>query len=598
MIGFIIVFILGYSFYDFTMRVDLSVHESAEQTLMDTGKQSAQLLIAQINRDFKFLHTIADGMVNNKELNSISELEKDMQNAVTNYSFDRMAVVLPDGQAFAQDGQQANLGHRDYFKQAMSGKDVVSNVVTSTFTGEDAIVLAVPIFKDGQVVAVLQGSYITNFFNNVVDFESYEGQSSTYVVQADGPVVLKPENENKLIDQEMNWNTDGAQKISEKMAKREAGFSQFKIDGKMIYYSYLPAEVNDWYVITVIPEQAIMKQADFISHMAMILSAKLILALLIVGIYVYMTQRRIYRQNSERQEAKRLDDERYRIILDNLNAMIFEWDLMDETLTYSNEWLERLGYEPTIEMLKKGEIVGEEERLSLEGFFEMIEGDVSYGEEEYRLLKMDGSVVWCRLRLGGIKDKDGKTRRIIGMLEDIDVQKKREFDLTNRSQRDSLTNLYNKKTTEEKMTYIVNNNCKNGMKHGILLLDIDDFKQINDTFGHIAGDIVLSEIAKKLEELFRGSDIIGRIGGDEFLIMMRNIQTIESLRWRAIELIKGLQGIRVGTHDIDITCSVGIVVAPEDGQNFEQLYKHADEAMYFAKKRGKNDLAFYREIRK
>ena len=117
-------------------------------------------------------------------------------------------------------------------------------------------------------------------------------------------------------------------------------------------------------------------------------------------------------------------------------------------------------------------------------------------------------------------------------MKNIQKEKERELAFINQAQRDSLTNLYNKMVTQD---LIINTleNIKPNSKHALYLIDLDNFKNVNDSFGHAAGDIVLTQIADKLRQSFRETDIVGRIGGDEFLVMLKNIHDLDVVAKKA-----------------------------------------------------------------
>lgn len=328
--------------------------------------------------------------------------------------------------------------------------------------------------------------------------------------------------------------------------------------------------------------------------MALVLCVKIGLALALVGVYVAVSHQRNERKEREHRELSRMDNARYRVLLENMDALFFEWDLTDNTLACSQGWKEQLGYTPGLDDIENGTIVDAPESLSFTGFLESVRGGLSHGEEEYRMERADNTVFWCRVRLTSIKDQQGNVRRIMGLIEDIDTQKKREVQLMNQASRDSLTNLYNKKATEEQITFILKNEQRETYCHGFFLLDIDDFKGINDTYGHGVGDQVLRDIADCLLRLFRTSDVVGRIGGDEFAVFLRNTNTSEDILKRARELIADFRQIPV-TEGQYVSCSLGVVVAENGEKDFKSLYSHADEAMYEAKRKGKNQYAVYGE---
>ncbi|MBD5501291.1 MAG: GGDEF domain-containing protein [Lachnospiraceae bacterium] len=128
----------------------------------------------------------------------------------------------------------------------------------------------------------------------------------------------------------------------------------------------------------------------------------------------------------------------------------------------------------------------------------------------------------------------------------------------------------------------------------MFLLDIDNFKKINDTLGHAFGDEVLRTFGRTIGSIFRVTDIIGRTGGDEFTIFLKFLKSDENTLKEAEKLVKFFEGFQAGEYvKYSATASIGAAVFPADGENFDALYKAADTALYKAKKRGKNQLAFY-----
>ena len=166
--------------------------------------------------------------------------------------------------------------------------------------------------------------------------------------------------------------------------------------------------------------------------------------------------------------------------------------------------------------------------------------------------------------------------------------------LQQKADTDLLTELNNKIATERKIKeYIEENPDSQAM---MFIFDIDNFKKINDTRGHAFGDEVLREIGMRLRAEFRVSDIIGRVGGDEFVLFLKNIKDDSVLRREAGRVAGLFDDFKVGQYSkYKVTASIGCAVFPRDGEEFEPLYKAADNGLYKAKKRGKNQLAYYYE---
>lgn len=165
-------------------------------------------------------------------------------------------------------------------------------------------------------------------------------------------------------------------------------------------------------------------------------------------------------------------------------------------------------------------------------------------------------------------------------------------ELANKADTDLLTDLFNKMATERKIKeHIAEHPDELGL---LFVLDIDNFKKINDTMGHAFGDEVLRTLGWRIKAEFRATDIVGRTGGDEFTIFLCNMKTEEIIRTEASRVEKFFKDFRAGESvKYSATASIGAAIFPTDAKDFEGLYKAADKALYVAKKRGKNQLAFY-----
>ncbi len=164
--------------------------------------------------------------------------------------------------------------------------------------------------------------------------------------------------------------------------------------------------------------------------------------------------------------------------------------------------------------------------------------------------------------------------------------------LQEKADTDQLTGLNNKVATERKIKEYIDANLEELAM--MFILDIDNFKKINDTMGHAFGDEVLRALGKQISANFRVTDIIGRTGGDEFIIFLKALKDDTSIRREAQKLINFFVNFQVGEYvKYSATASIGVAVFPSDGTDFESLYKSADQALYKAKKRGKNQLAYY-----
>ncbi|MEG0771677.1 MAG: sensor domain-containing diguanylate cyclase, partial [Clostridia bacterium] len=220
---------------------------------------------------------------------------------------------------------------------------------------------------------------------------------------------------------------------------------------------------------------------------------------------------------------------------------------------------------------------------------------ISHTTIEFRKIFKD-SIIWVECSMQCFVDDTTGDLHCVGSIRNINEMKVKELLLKEKAERDLLTGLYNKITTEILIKNLTDFAEKGEVSGAFLVIDLDNFKNINDTFGHISGDEVLVKVAKKLIAIFRDGDIIGRIGGDEFVVYMNHVDSPIIVGKKAMQVCDMFRKIEIsGALDCRIKGSVGISIFPTYGKNFEELYKNADKALYAAKRQGKDKYIQYTE---
>lgn len=300
------------------------------------------------------------------------------------------------------------------------------------------------------------------------------------------------------------------------------------------------------------------------------------------------------RQN---QEELRLSLERHQIIMDQTNDIIFEWDIMHDKVTYSPNWEKKFGYSPLSDkyqaLIGIASHIHPDDTKNLRELMTQVRGGLPYAETEYRVAKSDGHYIWCRVRATAQIDADGKPIKAVGVIVDIDAEKRAAAKLQEKAEQDVLTGLYNKSAARARVERYLGNSAPQDVS-AMLILDVDNFKLVNDRYGHMFGDAVLTHLAEQLKGLSHGGDVISRIGGDEFLVFLPLIPSREMAVEQAQNFISAL---RNAVHDVpetcELSCSIGVAFTPEHGTAFRNLFQRADLALYQAKKAGKNCLRVY-----
>lgn len=212
---------------------------------------------------------------------------------------------------------------------------------------------------------------------------------------------------------------------------------------------------------------------------------------------------------------------------------------------------------------------------------------------EFRTKRFDQDYTWYQANLTSLLGAEGYVTRVVGRLINIHEKKLKELDLLLRAEKDALTGLYNKGATVQLIQNSITESGK-GAINALMIIDLDNFKEVNDLLGHSQGDKVLVETANALNDIFKGGDIVGRIGGDEFVVYMKNLNTISNADILAGKVVKKVDyTLEHMDHPIHVTCSVGVAIFPYHGTDYEELFNKADKAVYTAKANGKCGYRIY-----
>jgi len=216
---------------------------------------------------------------------------------------------------------------------------------------------------------------------------------------------------------------------------------------------------------------------------------------------------------------------------------------------------------------------------------------------DYRMVRPDGRIVWIRDRAFAQRDEEGRVVWEQGILFDVTELKDAEARIAHMAFHDGLTGLANRQLFEETLELALERGRRDRSVVAVLFLDLDNFKRVNDSFGHHAGDLLLTEVAQRLRDSTRGTDLVARQGGDEFLILLADLETSDAmttLSTLAVRIQLALaQPFRLYGVDLAPSASIGISQFPNDAYDAETLLKNADIVMYRAKRAGPGRHQFF-----
>ena len=207
--------------------------------------------------------------------------------------------------------------------------------------------------------------------------------------------------------------------------------------------------------------------------------------------------------------------------------------------------------------------------------------------------RKDGEIYTEYLNITSVSDNEGGEIRYVGVFTDISLSKQQERLMEFVAHHDALTSLPNRALLSERMQQAISYSSRTGAMFAILYLDLDGFKPVNDRFGHDVGDETLIEIARRLKDALRSSDTVARIGGDEFVLLLLEQENKKECEYTAHRILDSMaQPIEINDYQIALSASIGISIYPSDGADSDMLLRHADQAMYVAKRSGRNQFVF------
>lgn len=622
--------------------------------------------------------------------------------------FLKLAIDNAEGLCYDVEDQNYDVHDRAYFKEAMSGKRVVSEVIDSRRTGQPSIIFAIPIYRDKQTIGVLHTAIAINDILEVFNMESLDDMTYVTIGDKEGNYIVGNDENIKFEKGKEKTNASGQQE----------GYIEYSnMDTKTDYYGYYGYSTMANWSVFVSVEQAVMNQ-EFgdIMNVSYLFAFEIAVGLLLFGILVFwlehlhhkktvlmtkeiddmlknlpggalcyychgknialqfisegashlfgLTKQECYQQlqhdyyhyihpkdrptsalleveenNIEKyyriidktgaikwvydckqvihlndvdkriyislvdvtskmdvQEKLRISEERLRMVIDVTDTISFEYDIIHDTIQFSKAWHGLTGYPLKIKNARRklGEMVVKKWRFIFDE--KQIKEKNGIIDSELQIYTVANQKIWVKVKGKLIACEEGKSARVIGMLEDIDSIKKENKRLHKKALVDGLTGIYNKVTTqkmiEEKLMH-----GSNDIHQVLFIIDLDDFKYVNDTYGHLQGDEVLRKIAFNVASTFRSNDIVGRIGGDEFVVLMCDV-TDENLCYveiKAKQLIEAIQSIAINEEQSKFaSCSIGIAISEENSE-YTTLFRQADKALYSVKGKGKLDYCIYKQ---
>lgn len=364
----------------------------------------------------------------------------------------------------------------------------------------------------------------------------------------------------------------------------------FQAEGRQFFYSVSPL-AKDWVLINFVQMPDVLIRSDHILNSVLISGVILIAATLLLCLILVSVLFRKRRQLD-------LDQQRYTMLAQFLDTILFEYDLNQDKIEFTSNAdvhfgqdkrvIRQVSKNPEIKALIHLEDFPPRRRYSLQQLTEM-QDQIFTASVGLRV--KDGSFRQFACQYKWVFS-EGELVKMIGKLTDITGHYSREQQLLKQAQRDVLTQLYNKAGEDA-----IEAQLKQDPRGILIMADLDNFKEINDRYGHAAGDQVLKAFADILKRLFRSEDILMRTGGDEFIMFIHGLQEPGLGKQKARQILDQVQQLHFESlPDLQLTASLGVARSPGAGTSARALIESADQAMYASKEKGKGNVTDYAEM--
>ena len=299
------------------------------------------------------------------------------------------------------------------------------------------------------------------------------------------------------------------------------------------------------------------------------------------------------------EEKLRKSEERFNLLMRATNDAVWDFNLSNNEYWLSEEFEKVFGYElnetQTIELASWWLNIHPEERERVKSSFnETMNSDAQCWSEEYSFRRADGGYIFVLDRGYIIRNASGQAVRAIGTMMDITQRKQAEEIIRYQAVYDQLTGLPNRILFNERLLASLKQAKTTKKMLAVMFLDLDRFKKINDTLGHAAGDRLLEGFAGRISDCLRSTDTVARWGGDEFTVLLPDINCLEDAVKTAQRILDNLKpAFKLAEQSLHVSSSIGIALYPNDGEDSETLVKNADAALYRAKEKGRNNYQLY-----
>lgn len=601
----LVVFFLGLSItlilIGFQVRISKLLLNMTLQNISEVKEFYAESLRSKFNDQFSILKILADYFTDTDITDAQAIKNKGVGTAEAG-GFKYIALANKDGITTDLAGHShPNIKNKQYFLDTIGKNEPkVSNGIELDVNLEPTLTLATPFTAKNSEPAISIGVLSYNVLKQIFSTSAFSGESYTYVIAEDGNIILCNKDRNRII-----YNVNFYDYISKSSGQENPELQNLELDilnGKSGHisvdgkeskkiFSYTPLGINGWYIICVVPYSYIEDQISQINLLVYILLGAVITAILL---YIFITYI-LSKHNLDIEKA----NERLTIANNQAQTLIFEYDVQKNLVEFSGDTQFILGTERkscSLDFIKSEcfNRIHKEDQNILEYLKNSLAQKKKSFSAEFRYKSFTNKYFWVKMTGSTVISDDGKLKNFIGSITNVNSQILHEQELKNLAERDRLSYLLNKNAMEQKVRSYLEKEGKDCIS-ALFIVDLDNFKDVNDNLGHMTGDLAIKDAAKKISLIFSDKDYLSRFGGDEFCILMRfdskvsEESALKIITVKANDLAENLREDYFNNElSVDVSASIGIAMYPKDGSTYEELFTNADQALYEVKQHGKD----------
>ena len=574
-------------------------------SLEETTRLYTALFDLKIQENFDLLESIAEGFsyIDTSNKKSTTSLIQHFSNKT---DFSTLYFADTDGNTFGNEGESfGNIAKSDYFRRTMfSGTKNISKTVEQDSRRVPSFILSVPVIQDGQTSGMVCGVMNLLKLNNTLALHFKDSKGSFMIIEGNGHIIFSNDENKSSYGNNFNiyliknkcCKESKFLEYSEDLRNQKNGVMEFFFNSKRRFCSYTPLNMNGWFLLTIIHTDQIDNQLSSSHKLTAVLAIIMSLLLIMSIVLILIAERKTEIVQNKNESLTKIYNKNKTIVLDiDLAARNISYN-GDTTFVFGKEvtqsdfaWFEKI---TTKIHHDDKHVISELKKAAFKQIYEYT--------AEFRLMCTDKEYYWFRVNNLPIYDDQHKPVRCMATFTNVNKQVLKEQELLHKAEFDSLSGLLNKGSFEKKVEQQITKNANQIC--ALLIIDLDNFKMINDTLGHSMGDAVIIDVAKKISLIFSIKDILGRIGGDEFcaFIIFENGMPLSECIMRLNEKTSDLNEILNEAYFnddkyVEISASIGISVFPDHGRTYTELFDRADNALYNVKKNGKNNFIIWNE---